>query len=133
MTAPADTPSPYRSPAHRALAERELTITEAHLALGQDAVFRAIAKDRQERWAALLAGREESADVREWAAKMAVLHGSVRVYRTELDWITALYVTRYGESEDFWPAQLGPDDLIKAQRWYRGERRPDGVVYAREE
>ncbi len=126
--------TPYRSEAHRALAERELIITEANLALGQEAVFRAIAQDRKERWAALLADREESADIRTWASNMTKLHGAtVRIHRTRLDWITALYVTRYGEAEDFWPTQLGPDDVVKALRWYRGERRPDGVVYEREE
>lgn len=135
MTKRATPRSPYRSAAHRALAEREIAIGEATIAQGQDAVFRAIAHDRRTRWAALLAGREESSDIRTWATAMAALHGaSVRIHRTRgLDWITALYVVRYGEAEDYWPERLGPDDLIKAQRWYRGERRPLGVVYEREE
>jgi len=126
--------SEHRSAAHKALADREALIYEANRDRGVDAVLAAIAQDRRERWAKLLEGREESADIRTWAASMATLYGPmVRVHRSRLDWITALYVTRYGEAEDFWPAQLGPDDLRKAQRWLRGERRPDGVVYEREE
>ncbi len=124
----------HRSDAHRALAERESVIVEAHAAAGFDAQVAAIAEDRAARWATLLAGREESAEIRAWAAQMAILFGrqTVKVWRTHVPWVAALYVVRYGEAEDFWPAQLGSDDLRKAHRWLRGET-PRGVSYVREE
>jgi hypothetical protein len=121
--------SPYRSDAHRTLAEREATILTAHEADGLDAQFAAIAADRAARWAVLLAGREESADLRGWAVQMTIVHGpQVRLHRNTLDWITALYVAKYGEAEDFWPPQLTDDDARRAGRWLRGESF-EGVTY----
>jgi len=127
--------SPYRSDAHRALAERETAIVDAHAAQGLEAQFAAVAEDRAARWAAILKDREESAAIRKWGADMAVVHRNpqVRIHRNTLDWITALYVARYGEAEDFWPPQLGPADVLKAGRWLRGQKKPEGVVYLPQE
>jgi len=121
---------PYRSDAHQTLAERELAIVEAHAPMGLDAQFRAIATDRAARWAQLLADREESGEARTWAATMAAQHRGqlVRVHRTTVPWIMALYVVRYGEAEDFWPAQLGADDMVKAHLWLGGPK-PEAITY----
>jgi hypothetical protein len=136
MTTPAPRPDGFRSDAHRALAEREQLIAQHHQVRGQDAVFEAIAADRASRWAALLKDREESAEIRSWAANMMLLFGSpdrpqpfVRSYRTVVPWITALYIARYGEAEDHWPAALTHEDWLRAQHWLEGKYKPDGVVY----
>lgn len=121
----------HRSEAHKALADREALLYEAHKDRGQDAVLDAIRADRRARWAELLEGREESAGVREWAASMTTLYksGEVQIWKIRLPWITALYVARYGEAEDHWPSALTPDDLVRAGRWFRGDH-PEGVHYA---
>ena len=118
----------HRSEAHRAIADRESLIYEAHRDLGQNAVLYALRADRRARWAQLLEGREESAGIREWGTNMAALNrgAAVEIWKNPVPWITALYVARYGEAEDYWPEALTPEDLIRANRWLRGDR-PDGV------
>lgn len=126
-------PTPIRGPAHQALIDREKTLAAAHAHDGQAAI-EAIQKDRRQRWKALLAGREEPPEILRWAADMEIVHGqkAVKVWRNVLPWITALYVVRYGEAEDFWPARLGESDLAKARRWLSGST-PAGVTYVQEE
>jgi len=116
--------------AHQAqLRDRELLIGEQHLHRGQEAVFEELALDRQGRWAKLVGNRKEDAWVREWANHMTALFGPrVFVHRTKLDWPTALYVTRYGEAEYYWPDQLAETDRLRARRWATGDT-PNGVRY----
>lgn len=120
----------FRSDRHRALAERERVVTESTTPLGQDAVYAAIAQDRAERWAKQLEGREELAEIREWAGQMTIRHRNqyVRAHRTVLPWVTALYVVRYGEAEDYWPEALTADDARRARGWLLGTT-PEGVTY----
>lgn len=128
MTKPPGKPA-VRSAQHQTLIDRERLIVEANAPRGIEQQLAAIAEDRAARWAALRAGLEESADARSWAAKMTVLHGSpnVQIHRNRLDWITALYVVRYGEAEDYWPTSLTADDVRRADRWFLGDR-PEGVL-----
>lgn len=120
----------FRSEAHQAIADRERTLVSAHAHRGDEHVFAAIAQDRAERWTDLLKDREETGEIREWAAQMSIVHKQqmVRIHRNTLPWITALYVARYGEAEDFWPAALTAEDAIRARGWLQGNV-PDGVTY----
>ena len=115
---------------HEALRTREVAFLESHGALGQDAMLNAIADDRKERWAALRQARTELGPIVQWAERMAAKHGlTVQVWRTAgLDWLTALYIVRYGEAESHWPPQLTLDDLTRALQWERGQGWPAYVV-----
>ena len=108
--------------AHQAqLAAREKAIGLEHRHRGEQAVLALIRLDREGRWSDLLKDREESGGIRSWAQAMTARYGPVVWVRGHgLPWITALYVVRYGESEHFWPAHLGPDDLARAGRWFSG-------------
>lgn len=131
---PKPTVSPVvRSAQHQALIDRERVVAEARAAAGIDAQLEAITADRAARWKALLAGREETAEIRQWAADMAVVHGVgtipsalVQIWRNRVPWLTALYIARYGEAEDFWPPHLTTGDLLRARSWLRGDH-PEGV------
>lgn len=104
------------------LAEREKAITAEHHHRGPDATMMAIRLDRANRWGELLKDREELAGIRSWAQAMTTRYRNAQVLvgGHALPWITALYVVRYGESEHYWPAHLGADDLARASRWYFG-------------
>jgi len=94
-----------------------------------DVVELAIVRSR--RWRAL---REEfptpASPVLDWAQKMTIKHkrATVRVWNNITDWVTALYIVRYGENEAYWPEQLSDDDVRRAERWLAGEL-PQGVRY----
>lgn len=115
---------------HEALRQREITLAAEHAPAGHEATLHAIASDRRERWGKLLAERTELGPIIEWARRMAAKHGAtITVWRTiGLDWITALYIVRYGEAESHWPPQLTLDDLTRARQWERGEGWPAHVV-----
>ena len=61
-----------------------------------------------------------------------LMHQSVSLPGYTTDWITALLVVRYGESEYFWPEDFGVDDLRRALSWMRG-RKPAMVTYLKKE
>jgi len=92
-----------------------------------------LAMARRERWGALRASFAEPRDeVKEFAASMTATYGpAVRVWESmPLDWITALYVVRYGENEAYWPAQLTDDDVVRARQWASDpSKTPQGVRY----
>lgn len=121
-------------PTQDELRERELKVAARARAVGQrsDTQIRAaITKDRRTRWASVVGAMDVPPDLKEWAAEMTARHGpKVRVWENELDWITALLVSRYGEAEYFWPETFSAEDLHRAQTWMDGTRpKPEGVTY----
>lgn len=117
--------------AHQArLRDREVALAARHQADGESAVRAAIQLDRAARWGELLGSREENAGIREWAARMAEAKRNplVQMRGHAMPWVTALYVVRYGESEHYWPAQLGEADLARATQWLLGKT-PDALAY----
>lgn len=120
------TPLPVDAALHEELRERERALFEVH-GTGAAPI---IATDRKARWKAFLADHTELGAVTAWAERMAQRFGpTVQVWATpKLDWITALYIVRYGEAESYWPAQLSLDDLRRALDWERGIRAYPFVV-----
>jgi hypothetical protein len=90
-----------------------------------------LGRARMARWAALResfpAPRDE---IQAWADRMdakyqrAEVHVNSRPaegYIVYVDWVTALYVIRYGENEAYWPAELTDQDVGRALAWERGK------------
>lgn len=107
----------------QALAQRERDLAAEHAHRGAPAVRTVIQADRLDRWTTLLRAREERAGVRDWARRVTKRTGSATclINGHELPWICALYVVRYGESEHYWPAELGEADVARATRWEFGK------------
>jgi hypothetical protein len=90
-----------------------------------------LASARVARWRALLesfpAPRDE---IQAWAQRMAAQHKTPMLhvnsrpaegYIIFVNWVTALYVIRYGENEAYWPEELNDLDLGRALAWERGK------------
>ncbi len=118
---------------------REISVVEQHRILhgnqGVVADYSAIVADRLTRWAPVVAAIDVPEELLKWAAMMTSVYGpevilhrsnSLPGYRT--DWITALLVVRYGESEYFWPEAFEKDDLRRAGTWLRGKK-PAMITY----
>lgn len=95
-----------------------------------------IVADRLDRWADVVAAIEVPAALQKWAARMEAVYGpqvlmherpNLRGYKT--DWITALLIVRYGESEYFWPDGFGKDDMRRALAWMQGKKTPPMITY----
>jgi hypothetical protein len=90
-----------------------------------------LAGARVARWAALRESFPPPRDyIQAWAERMRANHQSPWVhvnskphegYIVFVDWITALYVIRYGENEAYWPEELNDLDLGRALAWERGK------------
>jgi hypothetical protein len=91
----------------------------------------ALGAARVARWRALCdsfpAPRDE---IQAWAQRMAAQHKTPKLhvnsrpaegYIVFVNWITALYVIRYGENEAYWPAALSDQDVGRALAWERGK------------
>ena len=83
---------------------------------------------RQGRWKRLL---EDFPPARRgillWVEQMNDVQGPrVQVWENTVDWLTALYIVRYGENEAFWPEQLSAADVDRARQWQLGDI-PQGV------
>jgi hypothetical protein len=115
--------SAIRSADHHALVRRELELSRngGHIA---------VVADREQRWPRRMATVKVGLNLRAWADDMAKRHGNprCRVGFQRVDWLTALMVVRYGESEDYWPAAFTKADEERAVRWQAGEV-PRRVTY----
>lgn len=132
----------FRSPLHQQIHEREAAIVAEREARGVRigetpeqrylACRAAVDADRLARWQPQLDALTQSAssELQQWASRMTVLYGpKCRIWRKELAWIPALVVARYGEAEDFWPAQLTDADLLRANQWLNKADAPEGTDY----
>lgn len=91
-----------------------------------------LASVRKDRWRKLLKSFDEPrTEILSWAEQMAAVHGpEVIVWQNQLDWVTALYVVRYGENEAYWPRQFSDHDVRRAIQWQTQQGAlPKGVRY----
>lgn len=67
----------------------------------------------------------------DWAARMSVKYGEkVKVWHNVLDWVSALYVVRWGEAVEHWPDVLTEKDIQRAHDWEGGRGSiPNGLQY----
>lgn len=89
----------------------------------------AIRADRLERWAKYVAALTLPEELAAWAKAMATQYESDTcvVWTNRVPWITALLIVIYGEAEYFWPLELGPSEIKRAEDWMIGKRPPNGV------
>lgn len=77
---------------------------------------------RKGRWLELLGSFKVRKEIKQWAALMAAEYGKrVQVHENVVDWVTALYIVRYGENEGYWPAELSDADVVRAHDWAKGK------------
>jgi hypothetical protein len=63
-----------------------------------------------------------------WATDMAARHGpEVKVWHNTMGWLEAFMVVRYGEEPSSWPREFSPLDLLRVERWQKGQQ-PAGVT-----
>lgn len=85
--------------------------------------------ERRVQYAKFLRDNKVPEVIRDWAGRMSHRYGRlVKVWHNELDWISALYVVRWGEAVEHWPAQLTEKDIERAFRWEKGET-PAAITY----
>lgn len=123
------------------LRERELdVVAEMRLYHGNKGVaaeHAAIVADRLERWKEVVAAIKVPEALDKWAQRMTAVYGpkvlmherrrGVAGYET--DWITALLIVRYGESEYYWPEVFGKQDMERALTWMKGSKTPAMITY----
>lgn len=120
-----------RSPRHVEIVRREAALRAQAEQDGVDP-YRLITADRATRWTTHPLIARASALLKQWAGQMTAQFDSdtVRIWHTQLDWITALAVARYGEAEDYWPPAFTDGDLLRAAQWQMGAWVPEGVKFA---
>jgi len=120
-----------RSARHVELIRREAGLRAQAEQDGVDP-YRVITADRAVRWAAHVLIAKAPPLMKQWAGQMTAQFDSdtVRIWHTQLDWITALAIARYGEAEDYWPPAFTDGDLLRAAQWQLGAWVPEGVKFA---
>lgn len=91
-----------------------------------------LAQVRKGRWKKLRETFPEvSPEIAEWESHMKAAHGdTVQIHENVTDYVTALYIARYGENEAYWPPSLSEHDVRRARAWARGKL-PLGVRHQR--
>ena len=63
-----------------------------------------------------------------WATEMTSQSGpEVKVWHNTMGWIEAFMVVRYGEEPSSWPREFSSLDLLRVDRWLKGQH-PAGVT-----
>lgn len=94
--------------------ERENSVLSIAAATRKDP-HRAILADRAARWKEHVSASDVRPEIVTWSATIVQRFGKkVRVHHNVVDWITALFIIRYGEAEYHWPMEFTDEDLQRA-------------------
>jgi len=68
-------------------------------------------------------------DLWQWASRMEINNGKIcKIWAHDVDYITGLLITRWGEAVDHWPMSFAKEDKDRAYDWLYGNRLPAGVI-----
>lgn len=84
---------------------------------------------RREAYAEHITGMDIPPGLQRWADAMTARHGPmVGVWQNIMPWLEAFMVVRYGEEPTSWPQEFSSFDVVRAERWLKGEDVPSMVT-----
>jgi hypothetical protein len=104
-------------PTHDEVRDREIDLLTLDGRVCEDRMHMVHA-DRAARYAAIAAEMTVPDSLVAWAAHMAQMFGpTARIWKNDVNWIIALLIVRYGESEHHWPHRFDAEDVKRAWKW----------------